>query len=130
MTTKPTKKTVAARRAEIAKRMHVPKINGGYHVLEIPGRAGEPYEFWPGPFRTELGAKLFLDVLVDCYVVGEPEQALDYSNGCEGYDEQAGVLAFLERHDDVSDKRFLAHELCRVQPWNGTYFDEDAEIPF
>ena len=127
---KTAEQTIAKRRAEIAERMHVPQINDGYHVLEIPGRNGEPYEFWPGPFRTELGAKLFLDVLIDCYAEGDPEQALDYSNGCEGYDQQAGVLAFLERHDDVSDKRFLAHELCRVRPWNGTYCDEDAECPF
>ena len=65
--------TIAERRAEIAKRMHVPKMKDGYHILEIPGRKGEPYEFWPGPFQTERGAKLALDDLLDCYATSEPE---------------------------------------------------------
>ncbi len=129
MTKKASKKT-APRRAEIAKRMHLPKINGGYHVLEIPGRDGQAYEFWPGPFKTERGAKLFLDILLDCYVDGDPEQALNYQNGCEGYDEQADVLDFLEKQHPDADLRHLASELCRIRPWQGFSTDADAEIPF
>ena len=121
--------TVAERRAEIAKRMHVPKRKDGYHILEIPGRNGEPYEFWPGPFKTERGAKMFLDVLLDCYAEGEPEQALDYREGCNGYDREASVLTFLEKQKDISDLRALASELCRMRPWFG-FSEFDDEIPF
>ena len=119
------------RRAEIAKRMHVPKMKDGYHILEIPGRKGEPYEFWPGPFQTERGAKMFLDVLLDWYAEGDPEQALDYPGRCEGYDEQAGVLIFLEAQKDTSDLPALARELTRIQPWLGfSGYDEYGECPF
>ena len=125
---KTVEQTIAKRRAEIAKHMHVPKMKDGYHILEIPGRKGEPYEFWPGPFRTERGAKLFLDVLLNFYAEGDPEQALDYPGRCEGYDEQAGVLTFLEKQEDISNLRALASELCRMRPWNG--FAENGDDPF
>ena len=126
-----TPKTKAASRDEIARTFHVPKRKDGYHVLQIPGRDGEPFEFWPGPFRTERGARLFLDTLIDCYAAGEPEEALRYQNGCEGYDEQAGVLTFLE-FQDITDLRAVASEFCRLRPWEGFTgnTDDDSDIPF
>ncbi len=126
---KTTEQTVAERRAEIAKRMHVPKRKDGYHILEIPGRKGEPYEFWPGPFQTERSARLFLDDLLDWYAKGEPEQALDYQGKCEGYDQQASLLTFLEEQKDINDLRSLSRELSRVQPWFARPA-EDMEDPF
>ena len=120
--------TIAKRRAEIAKRMHVPKMKDGYHILEIPGRNGEPYEFWPGPFVTERGAGLALEDLLDWYAIGEPEQALDYPGGCGAYDQEACLLTFLEEQKDFSDLRELARELSNVRPW--TIRPDHEEIPF
>jgi len=131
--TKKTKtlKTKPASRDEIAQIFHVPLLKDGYHVFQIPGRDGEPFEFWPGPFRTERGARLFLDRLIDCYAAGEPDEAVQYDAGCEGYDEQAGVLTFLETQD-ITNLRALASEFCRMRPWQGfarCIFD-DSECPF
>ena len=128
MTTKITKKTLAERRAEIAERMHVPKMSDGYHILEIPGRNGEPYEFWPGPYKTERGARLFLDHLLDWYAEADPAQALEIVICCKNYDEEAGVLTFLEGQKNISDRRALARDLCRLRPWR-SYLAED-DLPF
>ena len=126
-----TPKTKPASRDEIAQMFHVPLLKDGHHVLQIPGRDGGPFEIWPGPFNTERGARLFLDTLIDCYADGSPEEALRYQNGCQGYDEQAGVLTFLELQD-TTNLRALASEFCRLRPWQGftgSNFD-DVEIPF
>lgn len=125
---KTVEQTITKRRAEIAKRMHVPKMKDGYHILEIPGRKGEPYEFWPGPFQPERGAKLALDDLVACYAEGDPEQAMDYPQGCEGYDQQAALLTFLEAQKDINDLRELARKLSYSRPW--FVHSADDQIPF
>ena len=129
MANKTTKKTVAARRAEIAKRIHIVEMDDHkYHVLEIPGRDGKPVGVWPGPFASERGAQLFFCDLLDAYVDGDPETALAYPAGCAGYDQRANVLIFLEAQKDFGDLPALAQRFCDARPWWGRSGDE--EIPF
>ena len=128
MANKTTKKTAAARRAEIAKRMHIAKMcDGGFHILEIPAADGSPFEVWQGPFNTKRAAELFLEDLLDALPDGNPDWALNYHGRCRGYNQQANVLEFLEGRDDIADPRSLARDLCAGWPFDRGFGDE---IPF
>ena len=83
---------------------------------------------WPGPFASERGAQLFFCDLLDAYVNGDPESALAYPAGCDGYDQRASMLTFLEAQKDFADLPALAKRLCDARPWQGCYGDSD--IPF
>ena len=119
-------------RAEIAKRMHVAELCGGFHILEIPAIDGGPFECWPGPFKTKRAAELFLEDLLDAYADGEPLRACGgYISRIKGYEQQAELLQFLERRDGLLNLRELARDLselllCRY----GSPIEHDTEIPF
>ncbi len=129
---KTAEQTIAKRRAEIAKRMHVAELCGGYHILEIPAADGSPFEAWPGPFKTKRAAELFLEDLLDAYAEGDPLRACDcYISRIKNYERQAGLLEFLERRDGMLDLRELARDLsdlmlCRY----GSPIEHDTETPF
>ena len=124
-------KTIAERRAEIAKRMHVAKMGDGFHILEIPAADGSPFEAWPGPFQTKRAAELFLDELVDAYAEGDPNNACCSGGIFVVFEQQARVLEFLEKREGTSDLHKLARDLVRFQPWqNGPSGEMDSEIPF
>ncbi len=129
---KTVEQTIAKRRAEIAKRMHVAELCGGYHILEIPAADGSPFEPWPGPFKTKRAAELFLDDLLDAYADGDPLRVCGcYISRIKGYERQAEVLEFLERRDGMLNLRELARDisdilLCRY----GSPIEHDTEIPF
>ncbi len=92
MTVKTLKDFIAERRVEIAERMHVAGMSDGFHILEIPAQDGSPFTVWPGPFRTQRAAELFLEDLVDAYSRGTPETTCgSYEKHDEAYDQQIGL---------------------------------------
>ncbi len=127
---KTAEQTIAKRRAEIAKRMHVAELCGGYHILEIPAANGSPFDAWPGPFKTKRAAELFLDDLLDAYADGEPLRACGcYISRIKGYEQQAELLEFLERRDGMLDLRELARDLSDLMLWHhGSPIEH--ELPF
>lgn len=131
---KPTEQTIAERRAEIAERMHVAKMGDGFHILEIPAADGSPFEAWPGPFKTKRAAELFLGELLDAYAEGKPNDACCSGGIFVVFEQQARVLEFLEKHENIADLCAVARDLVNFQPWqNGPYGppgEMDPEIPF
>jgi hypothetical protein len=114
----PTEQTIAKRRAEMAKRMHIAEIDSRFYILEIPAADGSPFEEQHGPFRLRGGAELFLNDLLDAYARGEPIDAIiaiaQDALGCDfkdSYGEQAIFLNFLKGIEGIADPRALALEL-------------------
>ncbi len=76
-----------------------------------------PLEDLTDRFRS-CAARLFLNDLLDARADGDPGRAVQYPGKCHGYDQQAGVLAFIDAQKGIGDLRELSRELCREQPWN------------
>ncbi len=131
---KTTDQTIADRRAEIAKRMHVAKMGDGFHIIEIPAADGSPFTAWPGPFTTTLAAELFRDELVDAYAEGDANKACCSGGIFVVFEQQARVLEFLSERENTTNLRALARDLVNSQPWqygpHGPPGERDAEIPF
>ena len=131
---KTVEQTIAERRVEITKRMHVAKMGDGFHIIEIPAADGSPFEAWPGPFTTKLAAELFRDELLDAYAEGKPNDACCSAGIFVVFEQQARVLEFLEKRKNTANLRALARDLVNSQPWQhgpyGTPGERDAEIPF
>ena len=122
-------KTIAERRVEIAKRMHIAEMNDEFHILEIPGADGAPFKAWPGPFWVRRAAALFLERLLDAYAEGNPELAFCDPGFRNLYEQEVRLLEFLEKKEGIVDPRGLAQELCHYQPWICRR-EMDGEIPF
>ncbi len=124
------------RRGNIAKRMHVAKMGDGFHILEIPGGDGGTFEAWPGPFACKRAAELFLDDLLDAYADADrdPNDVCCYRGFFVAYEEQARVLEFLEKRENIADLNALARDLVEFQPWrngpHGSPGDMDSDLPF
>ncbi len=130
MTVKTLKDYIAERRIEIAERMHVAEMSNGFHILEIPAQNGSPFAVWPGPFRTQRAAEMFLENLVDAYARGTPEAACGSSQEMlKEYEMRDRVMDILEEHGDIADPGALARELCMFRPWEEPD-DEEEEITF
>ena len=135
--TEKSKKTIEQafneRRVKIAKRMHIAKMGNGFHILEIPGGDGAPFEAWPGPFASKCAAELFLDDLLDAYANGGVNFCWFLSSLFD-YDQQARILDFLEKRENIADLNALARDLVEFEPWRndpyGSPGDMGSEIPF
>ncbi len=137
--TKKSKKTVEQptneRRAEFAKRMQIMQAwNGSYHVLEVPGRDGEPIKAWPGPFHSKRAAELLLEDMIDPYVdntlgSGFCPLCLERGNLVADYEREAAFMELMEKQGGVNDPRGLARLLIQQQPWFGRGGNDDG-IPF
>ena len=127
-----TKKTVAARRAKFAKRMHIMKAwNGSYHVLEVPGSNSEPIKAWPGPFHSKRAAELMLEDLIEPHVEGNLDD-FEHVDLVAKYEREAAFVELIEKHGGVNDPRGLACLLAEKQPWfcRGGPATQDDDIPF
>jgi hypothetical protein len=122
------------RRGKIAKRMHIAKMGDGFHIIEIFGRDDNPFAIWPGPFTSKRAADLFLDDLLDAYADGDPNDVCRSRSIFVVYEQQARVLEFLEKRENIADLNELARDLVDFKPWrNGPYGspgERDSEIPF
>jgi len=83
---------ITARRAEIARTLHVGRFGDGFHVIEVPGPDGLPFKAWPGPFKTRRAAELFRDDLIDACAEGRPEKASCSGGIFTAYEMQARLL--------------------------------------
>ncbi len=136
--TKKSKKTIERtfkeRRGDIAKRMHIAKMGDGFHIIEIIDRDDKPFAIWPGPFASNRAAELFLDDLLDAYANGDPNDVCRYSGIFVEYEQQARILEFLEKREDIANLNELARDLVGLKPWlnnpPGSSRDIDSEIPF
>ena len=112
--------------------LHIAEMGDGFHVLEIPGPDGKPFRAWPGPFKSRLGASLFLDVLVDCAVEDDLNEACCSSGIFEHYDMAGRLLEWLGEEDPGN--RALACRLASDQPWKerlrNEEFEGDGFVPF
>ena len=121
--TKKTKMTIEQafneRRGNIAKRMHVAKMGDGFHILEIPGGDGEPFAIRSLPFASKRAAELFLDDLLDAYADADRDlnDVYCYRGSFVAYEQQARVLEFLEKRENIADLNALARDLVEFQPW-------------
>ena len=121
------------RRVKIARRMHIAKMGDGFHIIEIPGGDGAPFVTWSCPFASKCAAELFLDDLLDAYANG-------YMNLCGSlsslvnYEQQARVLEFLEKRENIADLNQLARDLVEFEQWksdnHGSLGDMDSDPPF
>ena len=124
------KKTAAARRAEIAKRMQIMQAwNGSYHVLEVA--VGEAIKAWPGPFRSKRAAELMLEDMIEHHVRGSLDD-LEHHDLVANYEREAAFVELIEKHGGVDDVRGLALLLFQKQPWSSSpgARTQDDEIPF
>ena len=142
--TKKSKKTIEQafnkRRAEIAKRMHIAVVDGGFYIIEIPGSDGEPFTIWSNRFASKRAAELFLVNLLDAYADGDMQLCGALSD-LHDYDGHARVLEFLEKRENIADLNALACDLVEFRPWlnrrpgssgdpSSSSGDMDSEIPF
>jgi len=122
--------TIAERRAEFAKRMHIMQAwNRSYHVLEVPGDDGESIKAWPGPFHRKRAAELLLEDMIEHHVGGSLDD-FEHVDLVAKYEREAAFVELLEEHGGVNDPRGLARLLIQKQPWNGCGAFGDQEIPF
>ena len=129
---KTTEHTIADRRDEIAKRMHIMQAwNRSYHVIEISGGDGEPIKAWPGPFNRKRAAELMLEDMIEHHVRGSLDD-LEHIDLVAKYEREGAFVDILESHGGVNDPRALARLLIQEQPWtwNSCGGNRDAEIPF
>ena len=134
--TKKSKKTIERtfkeRRGDIAKRMHIAKMGDGFHIIEIPGGDGEPYVNWSCWFASKRAAELFLDDLLDSYANGDM-QLCGALCSLYKYEQQARVLEFLEKLENIADLNQLARDLVDFRPWlnrpPGSSGDIDSDLP-
>ncbi len=135
--TKKSKKTIEQafneRRGDIAKRMHIAVVGDEFHIIEIPGGNGEPFETWSCPFASKRAAELFLSDLLDAYANGDMNLCGSLSSLVD-YEQQARVLEFLVKRENIADLNALARDLVEFQPWrngpHGSPGDMDSDLPF
>ena len=112
----------------IAERLHIVRIQGQFHVVEIPTADGEPFRHWYGPFERKLAAEIFLPDFIRAHEAGHQQDACHLP---DFYDIAARALKIIKAHD--GDDRELAMEIVRTMPW-GTQSDRrtnmDPNIPF
>jgi hypothetical protein len=120
MSKKTTEKTAAEHRAEMAKRFHIARIpRGPIYILEIPGIDEQPFQFWSGPFRSERGARVCIDEMLETVAGGE--HWMDFPGTAHRFDKIARLMSFLETQNGVDDPRGLARAICDA---------EDEDVPF
>ncbi len=135
--TKKSKKTIEQafneRRVKIARRMHIAKMGDGFHIIEIPGRDGEPFTTWSCRFASKRAAELSLDDLLNAYANGDMIFCWFLSSLFD-YDQQVRILDFLEKRENIADLSALARDLVEFEPWRndpyGSPGDMGSEIPF
>ncbi len=142
--TKKTKKTIEQafnqRRSNIAKRMHIAVVDGGFYIIEIPGGDGEPFAIWSRRFASKRAAELFLVNLLDAYADGDMQFCGALSDLID-YDGHARVLEFLEKRENIADLNALASDLVEFRPWldrrpdssgdpSSSSGDMESDLPF
>jgi len=120
---------VAERRDEISPRMHIAKMGDGYHILEIPGVDGKPFQAWQGPFESRAAASLYLEDLIDEWAHGSPEGARSSRGILDHFNLAGRLLPMIEKHP--GDHRRLAIALAACRPWERPAAEDvDDELPF
>ena len=135
--TKKSKKTVEQafneRRVEIAKRMHIAVVGVGFPIIEIPGGDGEPFAIRSLPFASKRAAELHLDDLLDEFAYGDLGPCNSRSLYVD-YEQQARILEFLEKRENIADLNQLARDLVDLKPWlnrpSSSPGDRDSDLPF
>ena len=113
---KPIEQAFNERRGDIAKRMHIAVVGDGFHIIEIPGGDGKPFATWSCRFASKRAAELFLDDLLDAYANGDMNYCWSLSSLFD-YDQQARLLEFFEKRENIADLNELARDLVGSRPW-------------
>ncbi len=135
--TKKTKMTIEQdfnkRRADIAKRMHIVVVGDEFHIIEIPGGDGEPFAKWTCRCVSMRAAELFRDDLLDDFAYGNLDPC-DSRSLYVDYDQQARLLEFLEKRENIADLNELARDLADLRPWekrpSSSSGDMESDPPF
>jgi hypothetical protein len=121
---------IAERREEFSARLHIAPMGDGYHILEVPGAKGEPFQPWQGPFATKAAASLYRDDLVEAWAAGSPADAYCSYGIYEHFNLAGRLLNIIERYG--SDNRKLANMFASERPWETRTPSEtdDEDIAF
>jgi len=122
----------AERREKFTEILHIVQINGGYHIVQIPGPDDETLYHWAGAFDSEDAAELFLPDMISACAEGSPSDALCSGDVYDFFNLAGRILRIIRKHD--GGEMSLAQTITKSLPWEcrraAATSDTDCHIPF